>query len=485
MIKTKQTTTTTTRVEMKPGIPEITMMMVSLGCAKNLVDSENMCQLARNTGIRLVFDPREASVIVVNTCGFIESAKKEAIDKILEMAEYKRNLHPDKIEPDKDLVCDFLIVTGCLAQRYASEIRELIPEVDAVLGTASYGLLPETIFELYLTRNRNTDVEQMAVPIIHAEKAGSINHLLVNRTPTTSGFAYIKVAEGCSNCCTYCAIPGIRGAFQSRPLEDLVKEAEYLADHGIYEVLLIAQDTTRYGTDLYGYPALPELIHRISQIGQIRTIRILYCYVDGITEDLIREMKENPKVAKYIEMPIQHASDAVLKRMNRRDTKEKIRQTVETLRKEIPGIVIRTTVMTGFPGETEEEFQELNQFITKMKFDLLGCFVFSPEEGTPAYKMKPKIPKKVAKQRYNTIMQTQKKITLEKNRKIINKKMLITIESITEDGVFYLGRSDAQAPEIDPMILVAATNEPLENGRQYLVKIVEINEYELIGVTCK
>lgn len=454
-------------------ISKKTLMMVSLGCAKNLVDSENMCQIVKDAGIRLVFNPQEANIIVINTCGFIESAKKEAIDKILEMALYK----------DSD--CDFLIVTGCLAQRYSKEIQEQIPEVDAVLGTAAYGKIFETIEELYKNTGNNINPDETHRLLTHTEGSGSLDHLSSTRMPTTKGYAYIKVAEGCSNRCSYCAIPGIRGDFQSRPLEDLVNEAVYLSNLGIYEVVLIAQDTTRYGLDIYGYQALPKLIREISKIDKMQAIRILYCYVDGITDELIQEMKENSKVLHYLEMPIQHANNEILKRMNRRDTKQKIEHAVKALRKAMPDIVIRTTVLVGFPGETDEEFNDLLQFIKKMKFDLLGCFVFSSEEGTPAYYMKPKISKKIAKNRYNQIMSMQKDIVIKKNIKKINRKFKITIESITSDGVFYLGRSYEQAPEIDPMTLVVATTQPLEIGKQYLVKIVETSDYELIGVTIK
>lgn len=451
--------------------PGKSLMMVSLGCAKNLVDSENMCQSVSEAGIRLVHDPLTADIIVINTCGFIESAKKEAIDKILEMAQHK------------DTNTRFLIVTGCLAQRYSKEIQQLIPEVDAVLGTAAYDRLLDTIEELY-SRMETTGVPCAGLPpVVHTEGTGSLRHLSVNRKPTTQGYAYIKIAEGCYNHCAYCAIPDIRGTMQSRSMEDLVMEAENLAAFGIYEVVLIAQDTTSYGLDLYGYQALPALIRLISGIDGIRTIRVLYCYAEGITEGLIREMQVNPKVAHYIEMPIQHSNDAVLKRMNRRDTKQKITKVIRSLRKAMPDIVIRTTVMVGFPGETDEEFQDLLNYIQRMKFDLLGCFVFSPEEGTAAYTMKPRINKKTGKNRYDAVMSAQKAIMLAKNAKKNNRKFEITIESITSDGVFYLGRSYAQAPEIDPMVLVVATTQALEFGARYWVKIIETSDYELIGVT--
>jgi len=465
------------------------LLMVSLGCAKNLVDSENMCQIVKDAGIELVFDPKEANIIVINTCGFIESAKKEAIDKILEMADYKNPMENDSLDSngiynsaDKKAKCEFIIVTGCLAQRYSKDIQLQIPEVDAVLGTAAYGMILQTIEELYNNINNDSNDHRQ---IVHTEAAGSLSHLSTSRTPTTKGYAYIKVAEGCSNRCSFCAIPGIRGDFHSRPIETLVQEAQYLSNLGIYEVILIAQDTTRYGTDIYGYQALPELIRNISVIENIRTIRILYCYADGITDELILEMKNNPKVANYIEMPIQHSNNAILKRMNRRDTTQKIEQVVKALRKAMPDITIRTTVMVGFPGETNDEFEDLLKFINKMKFDLLGCFIFSPEEDTPAYKMRPKVLKSTATKRYNAIMAAQKIIVVAKNFKKIKKKFQITIESITPDGVFYLGRSYAQAPEIDPMTLVVATIQPLEYGKQYRVKIVETSEYDLIGVTIK
>ena len=436
-----------------------------------------MCQKVKDAGVHLVTDPIEADIIVVNTCGFIESAKREAIDKILEMAQFKKKR------------CDFLIVTGCLAQRYSTEIQEQLPEADAILGTAAYGMLMETIEDLYRTASLDgkdlsaRDSGRERPPIIHAEGHGSLEHLSTTRTPTTRGYAYIKVAEGCSNRCAYCAIPDIRGSFQSRPIEELVLEAEYLAGIGIYEVVLIAQDTTRYGLDLYGHLALPSLLRQISEIDGIRTIRVLYCYADGVTSELIQEMKTNPKVAHYIEMPIQHANNVILKRMNRHDTQEKIREVIRNLRRAMPDIAIRSTVMVGFPGETEEEFADLIQFIQKIKFDLLGCFIYSAEEGTPAFRMKPKIPKKIARKRYDAVMSAQKEIIAAKNTKRIKKKFEITIESITSDGVFYLGRSYAQAPEIDPMILIAATTQPLEMGKNYWAKIVETTDYDLIGVT--
>jgi ribosomal protein S12 methylthiotransferase len=455
---------------------DIRVHMVSLGCAKNLVDSESMCGILADDSFLLTDDPSAAQIIVVNTCGFIESAKKEAIDKILDMADYKKAVGSEGI-------CDFLIVAGCLAQRYSSDISDTIPEVDAVLGTSEYGSIARIIRELYDTRDLPPSDEGSARDvIIRTGKSLSLEYLTTSRIPSTHGFAYLKVAEGCSNCCSYCAIPGIRGPFRSRPLPELVQEARQLADMGYYEIVLIAQDTTRYGTDIYGERRLPELIREVSAISGIRKVRLLYCYSDGITPELIEEMKNNPKVARYIEMPIQHAADSMLQRMNRRDTAYSIEQNIQALRYAMPDITIRTTVLVGFPGETIEEFNELYSFIGRMRFDLLGCFVFSAEEGTPAYDMKPKVPKSTAASRLRKIMELQRSISYDKNMDIKEKKIKITVESVADDGIFYIGRSDAQAPEIDPPVYVAAADEPLAIGHEYDVRIVDFSEYELIGV---
>lgn len=457
----------------------INIHLVSLGCAKNLVDSESMSDILRDDGFEFISDPEQANVIIINTCGFIESAKKEAIDKIFEMSQYKKTAGNEGI-------CDYLIVTGCLSQRYHGQIKEQIPEIDAIIGTAEYESISSIIRDLYKSEpDKNPSQTQLHNPIIKVNQENTISHLSVNRTPSTRGYAYLKVAEGCSNFCTYCAIPGIRGGFVSRPMDDIVNEAINLSNKGFYEIVLIAQDTTRYGRDIYGMNSLPELIHKISAIEKVKKIRILYCYADGITDELISEMRDNPKVAKYIEMPIQHADNAVLARMNRRDTREGISKVISKLRKAIPDIVIRTTVLVGFPGETVEEFNNLLSFIEETKFDLLGCFVYSAEEGTPAYTMRPKIAKRVAEKRQSDIMVSQKAISRKANTEKLDKVIKVTIESIAPDGIFYYGRSDGQAPEIDPPILVAATTEPLTLGETYKIKIVDINDYELIGVTCE
>ncbi len=468
---------------MNENLPEnLKAHLISLGCSKNLVDSESMLDILIGNGFEITKEPQNADIILINTCGFIESAKKEAIDKILEMSDYKKSTVNDK---DLKGQCDFLIVTGCLGQRYYNEIKEQIPEVDAILGTAQYENLPRIITGLYkninrLQENRNVTEE----PVIDILQTNTISHLSTGRTPSTKGYAYIKVAEGCSNRCSYCAIPGIRGDFISRPMEDLVKEAENISLKGIYEILLIAQDTTGYGKDIYGTAKLPELIREISAIENIRKIRLLYCYADGISDELIEEIKSNNKVAKYIEMPIQHADNNVLSRMNRRDTAESIEDVITKLKHAIPDITIRTTVLVGFPGETPDEFNNLAEFIKKMEFDLLGCFVFSPEEGTPSYKMKPKVPKSVAEKRYNDIMIHQKEISFRKNKQKLGTTVKAVVVGVSNDGIFYLARGDGQCPEIDPYIYVAAESEEMAVGREYDIKIIDVNEYELIGV-CK
>ncbi len=441
--------------------------IISLGCSKNLVDSECMTRILLDDQMHLVTDPSAANVIVVNTCGFIESAKKEAIDTILEMAEYKK--------PKGN--CDFLVVTGCLAQRYAEDIRRDLPEVDEVLGTGHYQDIAKAIRALY--GEYEGPVENFI------GEPGSLAHMRMNRVVSTNVFAWLKIAEGCSNRCAYCAIPMIRGPYRSRPLEDLVQEAAFLADSGSSEIILTAQDTTRYGMDLYGKRMLPELIREISKIDTVRLIRIMYTYSDGITDELVREIAENPKVAHYIDMPIQHGDDFVLKSMNRHDSSATITDSINRLRNKIPGIILRTTVMVGFPGETKEAFENLLKNLDVWAFDRLGCFIFSPEENTDAFNMMGKVRKDTAQKRFDILMSRQKEISMKRNEARLQQIVDVTIESISEDGIFYIGRSFGEAPEVDPSIYVAATNDPLEIGQSYVVRIVDFSEYDLTGVTEK
>ncbi|HAL74570.1 MAG TPA: 30S ribosomal protein S12 methylthiotransferase RimO, partial [Clostridiales bacterium] len=400
------------------------LYLLSLGCAKNLVDSECMSSLIRSAGATIVNTPDIADVLIVNTCGFIESAKKEAIDAILELAEYKQPKGSAR----------FLIVTGCLAQRYAADIYKSLPEVDRVLGTGEYDQIVSAIIDLYRNESGSeTSLFSNQLPGL----PGSLSHLKVEREPSNPGsYAYIKVAEGCSNCCSYCAIPGIRGSFQSRPLQDIIDEAERLSQAGRDELILIAQDTTRYGVDLYGERKLPELLRALCQIDSVRLIRILYVYADGLTDELIGLMASEPKIAHYLDLPIQHSSDRILLAMNRRDNQESLRETIARLRYAMPDIILRSTVMVGFPGESDEDFSDLVGFLSEIRFERLGCFIFSPEEGTEAAKLKPRIAKAVSKKRMQQVMKLQKRITEEANRRRIGQVVSVTLERVADDGIF-------------------------------------------------
>ena len=446
-----------------------TVYLLSLGCAKNLVDSESMSQILRNAGYELIDTPEIADVLLVNTCGFIESAKKEAIDSILQLAEFKQPQGQAR----------YLIVAGCLPQRYAGDILKSLPEVNAVIGTADYGKINEVIARLDQA-NTGSDSHLTELP----GAGGSLEHLKIERIPSTPhSYAYVKVAEGCSNNCAYCAIPGIRGPFISRPFEEIIAEASRLGQAGYGELILIAQDTTRYGLDLYGRRRLPELVQAICRLPEVRLVRILYVYNDGLTEELIEVMATEPKIAHYIDFPIQHASDSILKAMNRRDSQANIRRTIARLRQAMPDIILRSTVLVGFPGETDEDFLQLTDFLREIRFDRLGCFVFSAEEGTAAALMKPKIKKSISKARMDEVMRLQQQISLESNQKRVGQAYAVTLESIADDGVFYKGRSYAEAPDVDPVIWVAASQADLHVGQTVQVRIVEASEYELTGVT--
>lgn len=441
--------------------------LLSLGCAKNLVDSECMSQILTDDGSIIVDQASDADVLIVNTCGFIESAKREAIEAILGLSDYKQPNGQARL----------LIVTGCLAQRYADDISKTLPEVDAVLGTAEYGRIAEII-------RRLLNEPQIDCPMTLAGQPGSLTYLSVARKPSNSGrYAYIKIAEGCSNCCAYCAIPGIRGPFQSRPLNELVSEADRLSKSGRDELILIAQDTTRYGLDLTGERMLVPLLKEICKLDTVRLVRILYVYADGLTDELIELMASEPKIAHYLDLPIQHASDRILSAMNRRDTQQSLREVIGKLRRAIPDLILRTTVMVGFPGETDQDFIELMSFIEETAFERLGSFVFSPEEGTPAYTMKPRITKKISIQRQKQIMELQKLITDRANQNRIGQIIPVTLESINDDGIFFIGRSYGEAPDVDPLIYVADTNGNLNIGQTYPVRLVDAGEYDMTGVT--
>ncbi len=435
--------------------------MISLGCPKNLVDSEIMMGIIKEASYEITTELEKAHIIIVNTCAFIGDAKEEAIMTILQTARYKS---------DGNLKC--LIVTGCLAERYKEEIIKEIPEVDIVIGTGSIGRLGE-IIENY---NKNSLSQR-----IHADLPDEVDYLDLNRLVSDKKpYAYLKIAEGCSNHCTYCIIPSLRGAYRSRTIESIVKEAKTLVEISKKEIVLVAQDVTNYGTDIYGEKKLVELIRQLSKIEGIDRIRLLYCYPELIDDSLIEEMRDNPKLCKYFDIPIQHISDKMLKAMGRRGTKEYIYNLIRKIRSEIPDITLRTTLIAGFPGETEEDFNELCTFVEELRFEHLGVFAYSREEGTPASKMKGQLPGKIKQARRNTIMELQQKNVEKYNSSRIGKLYDTIIDGVAEDGIFYIGRSNAEAPEIDPVIYLTSS-EPLEIGAIVPVMILCADGYDLIG----
>lgn len=432
--------------------------LVSLGCPKNLVDSEIMLGILKDNGCELVTDSKDAQIIIINTCGFIESAKQESINSIMEMAAFKEQS------------CELLIVTGCLAQRYKQQILDEIPEVDAVIGTGSYDSVAEVIRESYLGKRTSSYSELTGTSYLDKERVVS----------TGKGYAYLKIAEGCDNCCTYCIIPSLRGAFRSRSLESIHQEAKKLAASGVKELILIAQDTTRYGIDIYGKKMLVELLRDLSKLDGIEWIRLLYCYPEEFNDELITEIAQNSKICKYLDIPVQHISDSILKRMGRRGNSSDILRLLDRLRSEIPGVIIRTSIIVGFPGEMEEDYNILSDFIQKYRFDRLGIFMYSKEEGTPAYKMQQQIPAKIKKQRYQKLMKIQQQISAELNSSRLDKVYKVLVEDIAEDGIFYYGRSYAEAPDIDGLIYFTSI-EPLEANEMIDVRILDCGEYDLTG----
>ncbi len=433
------------------------LLLISLGCDKNLVDSEAMLGLLDAKGYKTVDDERLADIIVVNTCCFIQDAKEESIQAILEMAKYKKS---GRLKA--------LIVAGCLAQRYQREILEEIPEVDAVLGTASYGRIAEAI-EKALEGNGGVILEE-ALP---AEDT--------RRMVTTGGhYAYLKIAEGCDRNCTYCIIPKVRGAYRSVPMERLVKEAERLAQEGVKELILVAQETTVYGKDLYGEKSLPQLLRKLCALQGIRWIRLLYCYPEEIDGALIQAMKEEPKICHYLDLPIQHADNVILRRMGRRTTKEQLKGIIAELRREIPDIALRTTLIAGFPGETRQQHEELLRFVEEMAFDRLGVFTYSAEEGTPAARMPGQIPEEEKKERQARLMEQQQEIAFSKAHGMVGEEVLVMIEGKVADEEAYVGRTYKDAPDVDGLVFVHAGRE-LMTGDFAWVKVTGAADYDLIG----
>ncbi len=428
---------------------------VSLGCSKNLVDTEMMIGSFKEHKFNVVNNPEQADIILINTCGFIESAKEEAINTILEMAEYKKKR------------CKILIATGCLVQRYEKELEKALPEVD-----------------LFISCNNYEGFWKKVEKVVKQEDSDKKYNLAYNNRIITTGdkMAYLKIAEGCSNRCTYCAIPYIRGPFVSRKMEDILKEANELAKKGIQELIVIAQDTTKYGIDLYGEPKLSELLENLCKIEGIKWIRFLYSYPETITDELIQTVKNNEKICKYFDIPIQHISNNVLKRMNRKSNGESIKKLMNKIRQEIPDVILRTTVMVGFPGETKEDFDELYNFIKETKFDKLGAFMYSKEDGTPAAKLKNQIHPMTKKSRYNKIMELQKEISKQNLENKINKEYTALIEDVSFDNKYYIGRTYMDVPDMDGVIFIKNdTKEKDKIGQFVKCRIIDVKDYDLIA----
>ena len=435
------------------------ILFISLGCDKNLVDSEVMIGMLNQQGYQMTDEEEEADIIVINTCCFINDAKEESIQTILEMAQYR-----------KEGKCRALIVTGCLAQRYQKEILDEIPEVDAVLGTTTYDEIVSTVTSVLEGQK-----------VLKCYDLDRMPQTDTKRIVTTGGhFAHLKIAEGCNKHCTYCIIPKIRGNYRSVPMEKLLKEAQELADQGVKELILVAQETTLYGIDLYGEKSLHKLLRELCKIKGIRRIRILYCYPEEIYEELIQTIKEERKICHYLDLPIQHASDRILKRMGRRTTRQDLIKTIERLREEIPDIVLRTTLITGFPGETEEDHRELMKFVDEMEFERLGVFTYSAEENTPAAEFADQVDEETKLDRQAELMELQQEIAFACAEEMVGKTVIAMIEGKVADENAYVARTYADAPNIDGYLFVN-TGETLMTGDFVRVKITGALEYDLIG----
>lgn len=447
---------------------------VSLGCSKNLIDTEIAIGHFKNNGYIITNNPEDADIIVVNTCGFIDSAKEEAINTILEMAQYKNKK------------CKYLIAMGCLVQRYYNDLVKSLPEVDLFIKLDEYNKLWEKINNLVEKDIFDTEKKETITKISQVKKLPlpTRDEFFERVVTTGNNYAYLKIGEGCSNNCTYCAIPYIRGPFVSRKMEDVIEEAKILAKEGIKELIVIAQDTTKYGIDIYGEPKLAELLEELVKIDDIKWIRFLYSYPEGITDKLIEVVKNNDKICKYFDIPIQHISNKILKTMNRRTSKEYIVNLISKIRKEIPEVVLRTSLIVGFPGETQEDFDELYEFVNKTKFDRLGTFMYSKEENTPASRLPNQIHHSTKRARYNKIMKEQKEIANEILKNKIGKRYTVLIEDISFDNKYFIGRTMFDIPEEDGLVYIK--NNGNLNKEEILNKfiecdIIDINEYDLIG----
>ena len=447
---------------------------ISLGCSKNLIDTEVAIGLFKNNNYKIVNNPDEADILVVNTCGFIESAKEEAINTILEMAEYKKKR------------CKYLIAMGCLVQRYYDDLVKLLPEVDLFVKIDEYNKLWDKIEDLLKrdiveksktkTSTKISEIKPLPMP--------TYDEFMERIVTTGKNYAYLKIGEGCSNKCTYCAIPYIRGPFVSRKIEEILDEAKMLAKKGIKELIVIAQDTTKYGIDIYGESKLAKLLDNLSKIKGIEWIRFLYSYPEGITEELVEVVASNNKIAKYFDIPIQHISNPILKKMNRRTSKENIIKIIEKIRNKIPDVTLRTSLIVGFPGETKKDFEELLEFVKNTKFDKLGTFMYSKEEGTPAAKLPDQIHGNTKKARYNKIMEAQQEISKQILESKIGKVYKVLVEDMSFDGKYFIGRTMQDVPEEDGLVYIKNNgnlNEEKILNNFVDCKIVDVSNYDLIG----
>lgn len=436
--------------------------LVSLGCSKNLVDSERMLYKLRNKGYQLVTEPGLADIAIVNTCGFIQSAKEEAIETILELGKLKEDGTLKKI-----------VITGCLTERYREEAAELFPEADAVIGIGNNKDIVDVLDHI-LAGEKYVDF----APKLDAELTGS---RIISTLPF---FSYLKIAEGCSNCCTYCAIPMIRGKFRSVPMEEVIKEAEILASNGVTELVVIAQDTSRYGEDIYGKSRLPELLKRLCRIDGLKWIRTLYCYPERITDELLDTIASEEKLVKYMEIPIQHCDGNILSRMNRWGSEESLESLFAHIREKIPGVILRTTLITGFPGETQEQFDRLAEFVQRVRFDRLGCFPYSQEDGTKAADFADQVERETAAHRADIIMEQQMLISAENNEKLINTEHEAVVEGFDRFGECWFGRTANDAPDIDGKVFFTS-EKPLKIGDYVTIRITDTLDYDLIGEVIK
>lgn len=440
----------------------IDIYFVSLGCDKNLVDSEKMLAILDHAGYRLAQEPEQADVIVVNTCAFIHDAKQESIETLLEMAEYK-----------KKGTCRVLIAAGCLAERYKDEIQKEMPEIDGIIGTTAYDTVAQVV--------EQTLAGQTAVSM---KELSYIPSGLTDRIRSGAGHVgYLKIGEGCSKNCSYCAIPSMRGRYRSVPMEELIEEAVKLTAGGVKELILVAQETTMYGVDLYGGKKLPELLERLSQIEAVQWIRILYCYPEEITEELAEEIRKNKKVCHYLDLPIQHCNDEILKKMGRRTDKRQLMEKIGMLRKRIPDIALRTTLISGFPGETEEQHEECIEFVKAMRFDRLGVFPYSPEEGTRAAGFEGQLEEEVKRRWADEIMETQQQVIFEANRNMVGRRITALVDGYLPEEDVYVARTYRDAPEIDGCVFFHSSAEIL-SGTMAELEVTDASGYDLIGMLC-